>query len=250
MPTRCRYTANCPSSPRGPVATTRRQCRIASTAMCRRPPRIPPGAGWRGQAEIDGCPAAVRSHYAAGPGSISGPEQDLSRIPAVPAAVRDGRGRMREAGAEAFHAELARATRRGQALHPGDAAPVRAVEVLGHRPPLSDWQEEPARRRPPVVDVLRSPFCSAAPRLYLRSDARSSAMLAEGAGGGAGAAGPRAPRTLPAMRAHGVPNLPTCSSQLVAGGDRARCAMQYGEYVKTAVHLAAKMHILFRGMAI
>ncbi len=135
----------------------------------------------------------------------------LSPIPDTPPAVRERiAGRMASADPAAPHAELARRDpASADVLAPGDSQRIqRALEVVeATGTPLSQW-----RRRPrvggwngPVLSVVLTPPREA---LYRRCDARFDRMLDEGALGEVERLAARGlDRSLPAMRALGVPHL-------------------------------------------
>ena len=135
----------------------------------------------------------------------------LSPVPDTPAAVRERvAGRMAAAGPAALHAELARRDPASAAvLAPGDGQRVRrALEVVeATGTPLSRW-----RRRSrvggwsgPVLSIVLAPPREA---LYRRCDARFGRMLEEGALAEVERLAARGlDRSLPAMRALGVPHL-------------------------------------------
>ncbi|MFD2181458.1 tRNA (adenosine(37)-N6)-dimethylallyltransferase MiaA [Rhodoplanes azumiensis] len=136
----------------------------------------------------------------------------LSRVPPVPAAIRDMvRDMLAALGPELLHATLARHDP-GEAarLEPRDKLRVtRALEVLlATGRPLSAWHGE---TDPPLLDPARVVTAFLAPdrtALYARIDARFVRMMAEGALEEIRALGGRQlDPLLPAMRAHGVPGL-------------------------------------------
>jgi tRNA dimethylallyltransferase len=139
--------------------------------------------------------------------------QGLSPIPDISPAVREAtRRRFTEIGNEAFHAELAaRDPAMGARLKPADTQRLmRAAEVLAATGrSLADWQREPGEGG----QALGLAFLTVAllpPRAALREhiERRFASMLKEGALEEARAlAALKLPRDLPAMKAHGVPEL-------------------------------------------
>jgi tRNA dimethylallyltransferase len=137
----------------------------------------------------------------------------LSPIPNVPAPIREAtRRRIAELGNEAFHAELAaRDPAMGARLHAGDTQRVlRAAEVLAATGrSLADWQSE----RGEGAELRGLAFYTVAlmpPRAPLRRriEGRFAAMLAAGALEEVRSlASLRLRADLPAMKAHGVPEL-------------------------------------------
>jgi tRNA dimethylallyltransferase len=139
--------------------------------------------------------------------------EGLSPIPDVPAPIRaDTRRRMAEIGNEAFHAELAaRDPVMGARLHAGDTQRVlRAAEVFAATGrSLAEWQSEPDE----AASMHGLAFYTVAlmpPRAPLRQriEERFSAMVAAGALDEVRKlASLDLPQELPAMKAHGVPEL-------------------------------------------
>ncbi|MDF2763898.1 MAG: tRNA delta(2)-isopentenylpyrophosphate transferase [Rhodospirillales bacterium] len=139
--------------------------------------------------------------------------EGLSPIPDVPAAIRDRtRRRMAEIGSQAFHAELAaRDPAMGGRLHPGDTQRlIRAAEVLAATGrSLADWQDEPGQGGA-AEGLAFYTIALLPPRAALREriQTRFAAMLEAGALEEVRAlAALGLPRDIPAMKAHGVPEL-------------------------------------------
>lgn len=164
--------------------------------------------------------------------------QGLSAIPPVPEAARaEARALLAELGAPALHARLAAMDPETAAtLRPGDSQRVaRAYEVrLGTGRGLLAWQREAEHTGPApyrFAALLLDP-----PRALLRQAiaARFDAMLARGAleevrrllelG---------LDPALPAMRAHGVPELAAyLSGRMVLAEARQRAVLNIGQYTK------------------
>lgn len=158
----------------------------------------------------------------------------LSAIPPVPAAARDeARRRLAEDGAPALHALLDAETAAG--LRPSDSQRVaRAYEVLiGTGRGLASWQKGEGTGPAPwsFAAILIDP-----PRDSLRRAAaiRWQAMLAEGALDevrGLVAAG--LDPALPAMRAHGVPELAAhLAGRMTIEAASERAILNTGQYTK------------------
>jgi tRNA dimethylallyltransferase len=136
----------------------------------------------------------------------------LSAIPPIPPEIREGvRARLERDGAETLHAELARrdpAT--AQRLEPRDRTRIaRALEVIeATARSLIDWHREGL---PPLLPPgqFRALFLEPEREvLYARIDARFDAMLKAGALEEVAAlAARKLDPLLPAMKAHGVPEL-------------------------------------------
>ena len=174
-------------------------------------------ARWRAMAlgEIGAAHAAGRLPILAGGTGLylRALTHGLSPIPDISPGVREAtRRRFAELGNEAFHAELAaRDPAMGARLHPGDTQRlIRAAEVLAATGrSLAEWQREPAgeaaARGLSLFTIVLLP-----PRAPLRERiaARFAAMLEAGALEEVRAlAALGLPRDLPAMKAHGVPEL-------------------------------------------
>ena len=137
----------------------------------------------------------------------------LSPIPDIPQEVRlKTRRRLAELGNAAFHAELAgRDPDAGARLHPGDTQRLlRAAEVLeATGRAIFQWQREPGE--PAHALGLRAFTIALLPpraALYASIEERFAAMLRHGAVEETRALGAlRLDPRLPAMRAHGVPEL-------------------------------------------
>ena len=187
--------------------------------------------------------------------------QGVSALPDVPAAARDtARALLAERGAPALHAMLDGLT--AARLRPGDSQRVaRAYEVLlATGRGLADWQRD-APALPPApyrfAALLLDP-----PRDDLRVaiEERFNAMLAAGAVEEVRALLPLDP-ALPAMRAHGVPEL----SAMLRGEMGARAAgdqavLHTQQYTKrqgtwfrhqalVAAHSLHTIHARFAGLA-
>jgi tRNA dimethylallyltransferase len=139
--------------------------------------------------------------------------EGLSPIPDVPAPFREAtRRRLAELGNQAFHAELAaRDPVMGARLHPADTQRLlRAAEVFAATGrSLAEWQSEPGEAAPDHGHSLYT-VALMPPRApwRLRFAERFSAMLAAGALDEVrGLAALDLPPHLPAMKAHGVPEL-------------------------------------------
>lgn len=168
--------------------------------------------------------------------------EGLSAIPPVPAAARaEARALLAALGAPALHARLAALDPETAAgLRPGDSQRIaRAFEVVrGTGRGLLAWQREGTATRPApwrFSALLLDP-----PREALRAAiaARFDAMLAAGAleevrglvaqGGEAGL-----DPTLPAMRAHGVPELAAVlAGRMDLAAARTRAVLNTGQYTK------------------
>jgi tRNA dimethylallyltransferase len=200
-------------------------------------------ASWRALAlqEIGRAHAAGRVPILAGGTGlyIRALTHGLSPIPDVPQALRRAvRRRFAEIGNQAFHAELAaRDPEMGARLHPGDSQRLmRAAEVLeASGRSLAEWQRAPAEGE--GAQGLR--FFTIAllpPRAALRERiaARFAAMLAAGALAEVRAlAELRLPAELPAMKAHGVPELMAHLAGQISLEEAARRAVAVtGQYAK------------------
>jgi tRNA dimethylallyltransferase len=136
----------------------------------------------------------------------------LSAIPPIPPEIREGvRARLERDGAEALHAELARRDPAiAQRLKPRDRTRIaRALEVIeATGRSLIDWHREGL---PPLLPPGQFRALFLVPEreaLYARIDARFDAMLKEGALEEIAAlAARKLDPLLPAMKAHGVPEL-------------------------------------------
>ena len=161
----------------------------------------------------------------------------IAEIPAVPEAARaEARRRLAEEGPEALHARLAAldpAT--AAALRPSDSQRVaRAYEVVrGTGRGLRDWQAAGGTRPAPwrFAALLLDP-----PRDALRAAiaARWQAMLAAGAVEEVRALGALGlDPALPAMRAHGVPEvLAMLAGRMTPDAASARAVLNTGQYTK------------------
>ena len=164
--------------------------------------------------------------------------EGLSAIPPVPAAARErARALLAELGAPALHARLAAIDPETAAtLRPGDGQRIaRAHEVaLGTGKGLVAWQREGARTGPApwrFSAILLDP-----PREALRDAIarRFDAMLAGGALEEVRAMVAQGlDPALPAMRAHGVPELAAVLAGTMAMPEaRARAILNTGQYTK------------------
>jgi tRNA dimethylallyltransferase len=134
----------------------------------------------------------------------------IADVPPIPPAIRQRlRERVAAEGSAALHAELQRADPAGAArVQPGDYSRiVRALEVLeATGRPLAAWQQT---NTPPAIDpAAAARIFIAADRDALREriDGRFDAMLAAGTLDEVRALASRdLNRSLPAMKAHGVP---------------------------------------------
>jgi tRNA dimethylallyltransferase len=134
----------------------------------------------------------------------------LAAVPAIPADIRaDVRGRLQRAGAPALHAELMRldpATARRVTVN--DRSRIsRALEVvLATGRPLSEWHREGL---PPLIDPNKAAkvfLTCERKELVRRIEVRFAAMLDSGALEEVKQLAARGlDRSLPAMKAHGVP---------------------------------------------
>ncbi|WP_431271054.1 tRNA (adenosine(37)-N6)-dimethylallyltransferase MiaA [Dankookia sp. P2] len=164
--------------------------------------------------------------------------EGLSELPPVPAAAREAaRALLAEIGAPALHARLAAADPETAAgLRPGDSQRLaRAWEVwTGTGRGLAAWQREGAHTGPAAWDfaaILLDP-----PRDALRAAiaARFDAMLAEGALEEVAALGALGlDPALPAMRAHGMPELLAhLRGDMPLAAARERAVLNTGQYTK------------------
>ena len=152
----------------------------------------------------------------------------LSPMPDVQQDVRLAmRRRLAEIGNQAFHAQLAaRDPVAGARLNPGDSQRLlRAAEVLeATGRSVSDWQAQPGEPAETMgLKIFTLALMPPRAELYARIDLRFEAMLRNGAVEEARAlAALGLDPALPAMRAHGVPELlgylaGTCSLAQAAG---------------------------------
>ncbi|MEL7274347.1 MAG: tRNA (adenosine(37)-N6)-dimethylallyltransferase MiaA [Pseudomonadota bacterium] len=140
-------------------------------------------------------------------------DEGLSRVPAIPAAIRDEvRQRLERHGSETLYAELAALDGQGAAaLKPGDSHRIaRAMEVvLATGQPLSHFQSQ--TDAPPLTDGLNcARFILEPPRpvLHERINARSAWMLDNGAVEDVEKLlRLNLPKTMTIMRAIGVPQI-------------------------------------------
>ena len=164
--------------------------------------------------------------------------EGLSAVPPVPEAARaEARGLLAALGAPALHARLAAADPETAAgLRPGDGQRVaRAWEVWrGTGRGLAAWRREGAHTGPApwrFAAILLAP-----PRAALRAaiEARFDAMLAAGALEEVRALVARGlDPALPAMRAHGVPELAaTLAGRMDLAAARRRATLNTGRYTK------------------
>jgi tRNA dimethylallyltransferase len=164
--------------------------------------------------------------------------EGLSAVPPVPEAARaEARGLLAALGAPALHARLAAADLETAAgLRPGDGQRVaRAWEVWrGTGRGLAAWRREGAHTGPApwrFAAILLAP-----PRAALRAaiEARFDAMLAAGALEEVRALVARGlDPALPAMRAHGVPELAaTLAGRMDLAAARRRATLNTGRYTK------------------
>jgi tRNA dimethylallyltransferase len=164
--------------------------------------------------------------------------EGLSAVPPVPEAARaEARGLLAALGAPALHARLAAADPETAAgLRPGDGQRVaRAWEVWrGTGRGLAVWRREGAQTGPApwrFAAILLDP-----PRAALRAaiEARFDAMLAAGALEEVRALVARGlDPALPAMRAHGVPELAaTLAGRMDLAAARRRATLNTGRYTK------------------
>lgn len=169
--------------------------------------------------------------------------EGLSAIPPVPAAARqEARALLAELGAPALHTRLAAGDPETAAtLRPGDSQRVaRAYEVwrgTGRR--LLAWQREAAHTGPARLDGLPWRFAAVLldpPREALRAAIarRFDAMLAGGALEEVRALGAQGlDPALPAMRAHGVPELLAhLAGRMTLAAARERAVLNTGQYTK------------------
>ena len=164
----------------------------------------------------------------------------ISAIPPVPAEARaEARALLAEFGPEALHARLDPGTAAG--LRPGDSQRVaRAYEVLrGTGRGLVEWQREAAHTGPARDGVTPWRFAAIRldpPREALRVaiGARFAAMLGAGAlAEVAGLVAEGLDPALPAMRAHGVPELAAhLRGALPLEAAVARAVLNTGQYTK------------------
>ena len=181
--------------------------------------------------------------------------EGLSPIPDVPDTVRRAiRRRFAEIGNQAFHAELAaRDPEMGARLHAGDSQRLmRAAEVLAATGrSLADWQRAPAEGE--AAHGLRFFTIALLPQraaLRERIAVRFAAMLSAGALAEVRAlAELRLPVELPAMKAHGVPELLAHLAGEISVEEAARRAVavtcQYAKRQFTWLrHQIAKDHVV------
>jgi tRNA dimethylallyltransferase len=199
-------------------------------------------AWWRGQAlaEMAAARAAGRMPILCGGTGLYflSLTEGLSELPAVPEAARvAARALLAEIGAPALHARLAAVDPETAAgLRPGDSQRLaRAWEVwTGTGQGLAAWQRAGAHTGPapwrfaaiqldPPRDVLRAAIA-----------ARFDAMLAGGALAEVAALGALGlDPALPAMRAHGVPELLAhLAGRLPLAAARERAVLNTGQYTK------------------
>jgi tRNA dimethylallyltransferase len=204
-------------------------------------------AWWRGQAL-----AAMAAAHAAGrlPILCGGTglyflslTEGLSALPPVPAEARTAaRALLAEIGAPALHARLAAADPATAAgLRPGDSQRLaRAWEVWsGTGRGLAAWQREGAHSGPATLDGIPWDFAAIRldpPRDVLRAAiaARFDAMLEAGALAEVAALGALGlDPALPAMRAHGVPELLAhLRGEMPLAAARDRAVLHTGQYTK------------------
>jgi len=199
-------------------------------------------AWWRAAAlaEMDAAHAAGRLPILTGGTGLYflSLTEGLSAIPPVPAPARmEARALLTELGAPALHARLAAVDPETAAgLRPGDSQRIaRAWEVWrGTGRGLAAWQREGARTGPApwrFAAILLDP-----PRDILRAAiaARFDRMLAEGALEEVRALlAQRLDPALPAMRAHGVPELGAyLAGRMTLERARERTVLNIGQYTK------------------
>ncbi|MFC7473353.1 tRNA (adenosine(37)-N6)-dimethylallyltransferase MiaA [Dankookia sp. GCM10030260] len=199
-------------------------------------------AWWRGQAlaEMDAARATGRLPILCGGTGLYflSLTEGLSALPPVPAEARAAaRALLAEIGAPALHARLAAADPETAArLRPGDSQRLaRAWEVwAGTGRGLAAWQRQGAHTGPApwrFAAVLLDP-----PRDRLRAAiaARFDAMLAGGALAEVAALGALGlDAALPAMRAHGVPELLAhLAGRVPLAAARQRAVLNTGQYTK------------------
>ncbi|TCZ64408.1 tRNA (adenosine(37)-N6)-dimethylallyltransferase MiaA [Roseicella aquatilis] len=169
--------------------------------------------------------------------------QGLSAIPSVPEAARaEARALLAELGAPALHERLSTVDPETAAgLRPGDSQRIaRAWEVWrGTGRGLLAWQREAARTGPAQLDGVPWRFAAILldpPRDALRAAiaARFDAMLAGGAPEEVRALGALGlDPALPAMRAHGVPELLAhLRGGMTLAAARERAVLNTGQYTK------------------
>jgi len=199
-------------------------------------------AWWRAAAlaEMDAAHAAGRLPILTGGTGLYflSLTEGLSAIPPVPAPARmEARALLTELGAPALHARLAAVDPETAAgLRPGDSQRIaRAWEVWrGTGRGLAAWQREGARTGPApwrFAAILLDP-----PRDILRAAiaARFDRMLAEGALEEVRALlAQQLDPALPAMRAHGVPELGAyLAGRMTLERARERTVLNIGQYTK------------------
>jgi tRNA dimethylallyltransferase len=166
-------------------------------------------------------------------------ERGLSPIPDIPADIRAGtRRRFADMGNAAFHAELAaRDPEMAARLKPGDSQRLmRAAEVLAATGrSLADWQRsgEPDGRQEGLAFHTVA-LLPPRPELRRRIEARFAAMLAAGALEEVrGLASLGLSRDLPAMKAHGVPELMRhLAGEITIEDASRRAVLATGQYAK------------------
>jgi len=134
----------------------------------------------------------------------------LAAIPPIPAGIRAAvRARLAAEGIAPLYAELVRRDPlTAHRLMPGDRARItRALEViLATGRPLADWHREGMKPALDPAGAIKIFLDAERLELYRRIDARFDAMLAAGALDEVAALAARGlDRSLPAMKAHGVP---------------------------------------------
>jgi hypothetical protein len=134
----------------------------------------------------------------------------LAAIPPIPADIRAAlRARLAAEGIAPLYAELVRRDPlTAHRLMPGDRARItRALEViLATGRPLADWHREGMKPALDPAGAIKIFLDADRAELYRRIDARFDAMLAAGAIDEVAAlTARRLDRSLPAMKAHGVP---------------------------------------------
>jgi tRNA dimethylallyltransferase len=134
----------------------------------------------------------------------------LAAIPPIPLDIRAAvRARLAAEGIAPLYAELVRRDPlTAQRLMPGDRARItRALEViLATGRPLADWHREGMKPALDPAGAIKIFLDADRAELYRRIDARFDAMLAAGALDEVAALAARGlDRSLPAMKAHGVP---------------------------------------------
>jgi len=162
----------------------------------------------------------------------------LSAVPPTPAEVRESvRARLENSGVEALHAELARIDPvSAERLKPRDRTRVaRALEVIeATGRSITDWHRDGL---PPLLnaDEVKAIFLDAdRDTLYARIDRRFEAMVAAGALEEVRALGALGlDPALPAMRAHGVPELLAhLAGRMTLEAASERAILNTGQYTK------------------